>query len=79
MLTCQYQNIFGAPGEGPHSYRFMGVAAVDIFLTILAAIAIAATTNRSLLKTFGVLMIVAIFFHWMFCVPTTITRALGLV
>lgn len=37
MGTCPYANIFGAPGTGPHAYRFMGIAVVDTALTVLAA------------------------------------------
>ena len=36
-MACPYSTIFGKPGEGVHSYRIFGLAAVDISLTILAA------------------------------------------
>jgi hypothetical protein len=37
IMGCPYKNLFGAPGTGAHSYRFMGVAVVDTVLTILVA------------------------------------------
>lgn len=36
----QYKDIFGSPGTGPHSYRFLGTALVDYSLTILGAMLI---------------------------------------
>ena len=37
MSGCPYRYLFGKPGEGPHSYRFMGLAVVDTVLTFLSA------------------------------------------
>lgn len=79
MNLCQYQNVFGEPGTGAHKTRFIGFAVVDLFLTIFIAIVFARLNNISSLKTIGAFMIFATFLHWLFCVPTTITNALGLV
>jgi len=37
MASCPNANLFGAPGTGAHSYRFLGFAVVDTALTILLA------------------------------------------
>ena len=40
-MTCpfsQFKNMFGAPGTGPHQYRFMGTAIVDLIVSIFIAI-----------------------------------------
>lgn len=75
---CVYKNIFGAPNTGLHSYRIFNLAIVDIFLTLLVAILISKYTNTSLWTCAGLLFLSSVFFHWLFCVPTTVTHALGL-
>ena len=37
-MSCPYKNIFGAPGTGAHSYRFMGFAIADTVLTLMLAV-----------------------------------------
>ena len=39
-MFCEYRHIFGKEGEGAHSYRVFGIAAVDLVLTILVAVLI---------------------------------------
>ena len=36
-MFCKYKNILGEPKKGLHNYRFLGVAVVDLLLTILLA------------------------------------------
>lgn len=79
MNFCQYKDAAGIPGTGVHSYRFAGLAAVDLFLTVIAAVLVAKLRGYSIVKSFGVLMLLSVVFHWLFCVPTTITSAIGLV
>jgi hypothetical protein len=75
MSLCQYQNFFGAPGTGVHSYRIGNVAIVDVLLTIVAAIILA--------KLFGnfwialvVIVLLGILAHRVFCVSTTLDKLL---
>lgn len=75
---CKYKDIAGEPGKGIHSHRFMGMAAVDLILTILGAVIIAYAGNFSILFTIIILMIIGIFAHWLFCVDTAMIRWLGL-
>lgn len=75
---CQYKDIAGKSGEGAHSYRFAGMAAIDLFLTILAGIGIAYMGNFSVLLTISILLLLGIFAHWLFCVDTAMIKWLGL-
>ena len=45
MSLCKYKNAFGKPDKGLHSYRFLGLAIVDVMLTIIAAILISYFSN----------------------------------
>lgn len=36
-----WRDALGRPGEGVHSYRFLGLAAVDVIMTIAAAVCLA--------------------------------------
>ena len=75
-MFCQYSDIFGKPNTGIHSYRFMGMASVDLLLTLLGAILFAYLFNMSILIMFFILMIIGLIFHLLFCVKTTIVKLL---
>ena len=75
---CEYKDIGGKPGEGVHAARFMGMAAFDLFGTILGSIGIAYIGNFSILLTVIILLILGIFAHWLFCVDTAMIIWLGL-
>ena len=45
MSLCKYKNALGIPNKGIHSYRFMGVAIMDVIMTILAAYLISIFRN----------------------------------
>ena len=36
-MFCQYKDILGKVGEGPHSLRIFDIAIVDVILTIIGA------------------------------------------
>lgn len=74
MNLCEYSDIFGKVGEGAHSIRFMNIAIVDLALTILAAWLISKYYNYNVLYVFGILMILSVIFHRLFCVRTTLTK-----
>ena len=74
MNLCQYKSIFGNPSEGVHSTRIFGVAAVDLVLTLLAAVLISRYYKYDLLKTTIVVFLVGIFAHRLFCVNTTVNK-----
>ena len=74
----QFKNIFGAPGTGPHSIRFMGVALVDFALTILLAIFVTWKFKVPLdLSIIGVLVF-SLIIHMLFGVETGALKYLGL-
>ena len=82
MDLCQYSEMLGVPGEGFHRARFLGMAAWDFFGTMFIALLLSMGSEnfgKKFIGTFVVLMIIAIFLHWLFCVPTALNKALGLV
>lgn len=73
---CQYKDVFGKPGKGVHSYRFMGVAIVDVVFTILGAWLIAYFWKVNFWYTLGGLFLVGILMHRLFCVKTKVDEIL---
>ena len=75
-MSCPYKNLFGAPGTGAHSYRFMGIAVVDTVLTFIAAGLIAWSFKTPYWTTLLVLFLTGIVLHHVFCVRTTLDKLL---
>jgi len=73
-----YQDIFGKPKQGLHSYRILDVAIVDYMMTIIGAFVISYYTDIPVILTTIGLFTVAILLHILFGVPTNTTRWLGL-
>lgn len=75
-MLCQYKHIFGKPGEGIHQYRVLGIAAVDLILTIAAAYLISLWKPHSLsfLYVFAALFAIGTILHCVFCVSTPVSR-----
>jgi hypothetical protein len=73
---CQYKDIFGKPNTGLHSYRFLGIAFVDVFFTLIGAILL---SKLDVFKKypwyyiFIALVVIGELFHLAFCVKTPIT------
>lgn len=76
MNLCQYKNILGKVGEGAHSLRFMGVAIVDVLLTILGSYMLSSIFHWNFWITLIVVFILGIILHRVFCVRTTIDKLL---
>lgn len=76
-MLCQYRDMFGRPGEGVHSVRIFGLAAVDVALTLVAAYGLSRLLNASLWKVVVALFVLGIVAHAVFCVDTALNRALG--
>jgi|Laugresu1bdmlbsd_1035121.scaffolds.fasta_scaffold29303_2 hypothetical protein len=85
MAYCpfaKYSDIFGKPNEGAHKERFLGIASIDLFGTILISVIISVflyllTKKNAMnifLGTFGILILLAIILHRLFCVNTTINK-----
>ncbi len=77
MKLCSYRNMFGAPNNGVHSYKLLDIAVVDVVFTILAAYLISMYTKYTFLLTSISLFALGIFFHYIFCVETTIAKILS--
>jgi len=73
---CKYKNIFGEPGKGLHSYRFMGFAIFDVLATLLGAILISYYTKISAYYVIPAIFLLGIVVHRMFCVRTTLDKIL---
>ncbi|NBU33889.1 hypothetical protein EB118_02210 [bacterium] len=71
---CKYKDIFGAPNTGVHRTRFLGFAAVDLFLTIAVAVGISRRYNTPVVKTIGYLILLGIVVHKLFCVDTQLNK-----
>ena len=76
MSLCKYKNALGEPNKGIHSYRFMGVAIMDVIITILAAYLISIFFKYNFIYTTIVLFILGIILHRLFCVRTTVDKLL---
>lgn len=76
MDLCKYKNYFGEPNKGIHSYRFIGVAIIDVIMTLISAYIISFIFNLSFIKTYILLFILGIILHRLFCVRTTIDKLL---
>lgn len=74
---CEYKDIAGKPGKGIHFHVF-GIAIFDLIGTILIAILLSYLFNFSALIIFIILMIIAVYLHYIFCVPTTFLKLIGL-
>jgi len=72
---CKYKDIFGKPNTGNHKYRIFDIAIIDVISTILLAYIISFYTKNFPL-TLGILFIIGIIFHRLFCVRTTIDKIL---
>ena len=76
MNVCQYKIVFGEPGKGVHSYRFFGVAIVDVLATIVGAAILAWAAKWPFWYVLGGLFLLGIILHHIFCVQTTVDRLL---
>jgi fatty-acid desaturase len=75
-MLCEYRHIFGEEGKGVHSIRIANIAIVDLGLTLLAGLFISKWLRINLYLTWAILILLGIFFHRLFCVNTTINKAI---
>lgn len=74
LNLCEYRDMFAKPNTGPHQYRIFNIAIVDVVLTILLAYGISWYFNYPFLPTLGILFLLGIFVHRLFCVRTTVDK-----
>ena len=75
-MLCKYKHIFGKEGEGIHSIRFFDIAIIDVLGTIIGSLLIARVFGWNLWWTMASAFALAIVMHRLFCVNTTINKAI---
>lgn len=75
-MLCQYKHVFGKEGNGVHSVRVFDIAVIDVFFTMLAAWWLSNQLKVSFIIVMMVLMVIAVIVHRLFCVNTTINKAI---
>ena len=78
MSACPYRYMFGKPGEGPHAYRFAGIAIVDTVLTFIAAWLITLGTGYPIYVTFVALFVLGEILHYYYGTQTAVLTMLGI-
>ena len=73
---CKFKDILGIPNKGVHSYRFFGVAIIDVIMTIIGAFLLSRIFRWNFLYTLVSLFLLGIVLHRLFCVRTTIDKIL---
>jgi uncharacterized membrane protein YcaP (DUF421 family) len=76
MNLCRYQNIFGVPGKGFHSFRIADIAVFDVLGTLLIAAVISKVFSCNFLISLIITFILGILLHRLFCVRTTVDKLL---
>jgi hypothetical protein len=72
-MLCEYKNALGEPGKGVHTH-FVGVAIMDVLMTIIGSWFIAKIMNWDYVKTLGGVFVLGIILHRLFCVRTTVDK-----
>jgi hypothetical protein len=76
-MFCKYKNIFGEVSKGIHSYRLFNIAVVDVIATIIIAYIIYLYYPKyNFWLILGLLFLLGIICHRVFCVRTTIDKLL---
>lgn len=75
-MLCKYKNLFGEPRKGIHSIRLFDIAIVDVLLTVLVGFIIAKLTHTNLMLVLGLLFLLSIFIHKIFCVRTKVIETI---
>ena len=78
MNLCKFASIFGSPGEGVHRYRIFNLAIIDVLFTCIGAYILKYIYFKqyNYFVILGVLFMIGIFCHRIFCVHTTIDKLL---
>ncbi len=74
LTLCPYKNLFGKPNESVHKYRILDIAIVDLVVTIGAAYLISKYYNQDFKIILGLVLLLGIIMHRLFCVKTTVDK-----
>lgn len=77
-MPCPYANLFGVPGQGVHATRILGIAFVDLFLTILLSLFTAYLTGTSILFNFLVWFVIGELLHYAAGTQTAFLSMVGI-
>lgn len=77
-MACPYAFLFGIPGKGFHSTRFMGLAVGDTVGTILLAVFTSYLTDTSIWWNLVIWFVLGEVLHWIFGTPTAFLRMVGM-
>ena len=75
-MACKYKDILGKPGEGIHAIRFANVAIIDVLFTIIGGLIISHYLHYNKYVVIGLLFLLGIILHRLFCVKTTVDKLL---
>ena len=75
-MFCKYQDMFGKPNQGIHSIRLFNIAIVDLAFTVIAAVALSYWFKWPFIYVLIGLLVLGIIAHRLFCVNTTLNKAL---
>jgi hypothetical protein len=70
----KYKDIIGKPGEGAHSYRFLGFAVVDTVTVIIVALLVAWYFKWNVWYTLAAFFISGVLIHRLFGVRSTVDK-----
>ena len=76
MSLCKYKDYFGEPGKGVHSHRIFNIAIVDVAMTLIGALIISYLSGIKFIWAALGLFILGILLHRVFCVRTTLDKAI---
>jgi hypothetical protein len=77
-MGCPYAFIFGKPGEGAHSNRFMGYAVVDSVGTVLLALLLAYVFDTEFWVTLLITFVVGEILHYIMGAQTHFLTTVGI-
>jgi hypothetical protein len=77
-MSCPYKNLFGAPGTGFHSYRFLGIAVGDTIGTILLAWLTSYLTQTGFWWNLLAWFVGGEILHYYFGTPTAFLKMIGM-
>lgn len=72
-MFCKYSNSLGEPNKGIHTH-FLGLAIFDLIGTILIALLISHYSKVNFWLIFGIIFLLGILLHRLFCVDTTVNK-----
>ena len=77
-MSCPYKYLFGVPGTGFHSYRFLGIAVGDTVGTILLAGLSSYLTRTGFWRNLLIWFVVGEILHYYFGTPTAFLKIIGM-